>query len=122
MNMSNAKNETKATGRTVEDIAGDDAFERLYSNWLAARANLYNPDEAPSSMGSRLDRVSEAATALLVTPSTLPWMVWQKWEVLDDYLDTEKQDGVFSDNRTVVALACIKADLMRLGIANRGEG
>jgi hypothetical protein len=81
-------------GRTTEEIAGDDAFERLYSNWLAARANLYNPDEAPSSMDSRLDRVSEAATALLVTPSSLPWMIWQKWEVLEDYLDTEKQDGV----------------------------
>jgi hypothetical protein len=28
---------------------------------------------------------------------------------------------VFSDNRTVVALACIKADLMRFGIADRSE-
>jgi hypothetical protein len=112
----------EAKGPTPESIAENDAFERLYSNWLAARANLYNPDEAPSSMGSRLDRVSEAATVLLVTPSALPWMVWQKWEVLDDYLDTEKRDGVFSDNRTVVALACIKADLMRFGIADGGEG
>jgi hypothetical protein len=43
-------------------------------------------------------------------------MGWQKWEVLDGYLNTEKQDGVFSDNRTVVALACIKADLMKFGI------
>jgi hypothetical protein len=37
----------EAKGRTPENIAEDDAFERLYSNWLAARANLYNPDEAP---------------------------------------------------------------------------
>jgi hypothetical protein len=69
-------------------------------------------------MCSGLDRISEAATALLVTPSTLPWMIWQKWEVLDHYLDTEKRDGAFSDNRTVVALACIKADLMRFRIVD----
>jgi hypothetical protein len=64
----------------------------------------------------QLSSERSAARDLLVTPATLPWMIWQKWEVLDDYLDTEKRDGVFSDNRTIVALACVKADLMRFRI------
>jgi hypothetical protein len=114
--MSDAQNESETGCRTEEDIARDDAFERLYSKWLAARASLYDPDQPSSTMADRLDRTSDAARDLLVTPATLPWMIWQKWEVLDDHLDTEKRDGVFSDNRTIVALACVKADLMRFRI------
>jgi hypothetical protein len=114
--MSDAQNDTKATGRTLEELAADDAFERLYSNWLAARANLYDPDQPSSTMDGRLQRTCDAARELSVTPSSLPWMVWQKWEVLEYFLDEEKLTGPWTDNRIVVALACVKADLMRFRI------
>jgi hypothetical protein len=45
-------------------------------------------------------------------------MIFQKWEVLDYYLDEGSRDGGWTDNRTVVALACIKADLIRFGIGD----
>jgi hypothetical protein len=38
-----------------------------------------------------------------------------KWEVLDHFLDADSRDGQALDRRTVVALACIKADLIHFG-------
>jgi hypothetical protein len=48
-------------------------------------------------------------------------MIWKKWEVLEFYLDDDVIAGKHADNRTVVALASIKADLMRLGVGNGGD-
>jgi hypothetical protein len=44
-------------------------------------------------------------------------MIWNKWEVLDFYMHGAGENpGNWTDNRTVVALASIKADLIRFGI------
>jgi len=48
-------------------------------------------------------------------------MICQKWEVLDFYADADAAEGNALDNRTVMALGCVKADLMRLGIGRGGE-
>ena len=48
-------------------------------------------------------------------------MAWQKWDVLDYYLDEDSRDGGWTDSRVVVAFACIKANLMRFGIANADD-
>jgi len=36
-------------------------------------------------------------------------------EVLDHFLDADSKDGHALDRRTIVALACIKADIMHFG-------
>jgi hypothetical protein len=39
-----------------------------------------------------------------------------KWEVLEDYVSADAIAGPATDNRAIMALGCIKADLLRLGI------
>jgi hypothetical protein len=38
-----------------------------------------------------------------------------QWEVLDFFLDADSRDGQALDRRTIVALACINADLIHFG-------
>jgi hypothetical protein len=96
-------------------------FDRLYFRWLEARALLANPDgdDADAVKDAQQDAVDKAGRQLLAMPAFLDWMIWKKWEVLDLYLDADIVGGAHVDNRTVVALACIKADLMRLGIGKQ---
>jgi hypothetical protein len=72
-------------------------------------------------MASKQDALDEAARQFLIVPAFLDWMIWEKWEVLEFDLNKDALAGKAADNRTVVALACIKADLMRLGIGNGGD-
>jgi len=48
-------------------------------------------------------------------------MIWRKWEVLEIYAGMDATDGGCVDNRTVMALGCIKADLIRFGIGDGRE-
>jgi hypothetical protein len=48
-------------------------------------------------------------------PAIYDWQVWMKWEVLEHFLDADFKDGHALDRRTIVALACIKADIMHFG-------
>lgn len=97
-------------------------FDRLYFQWLAARAAFENPDldDSDVAMDAKRDALDEAGRQFLGRPAFLDWMIWQKWEVLEFYLDEDVIAGRHADNRTVVALACVKADLMRLGIGKEG--
>jgi hypothetical protein len=99
-------------------IAKREHFDRLYVRWLEARTLLAgsDKDDSDAAMDAKSDVADEAGRQLLVMPAFLDWMIWKKWEVLELYLDEDVVDGVHVDNRTVMALACIKADLMRLGI------
>jgi hypothetical protein len=54
-------------------------------------------------------------------PAFLDWMIWKKWEVLEFDLNEDVLSGKHADNRTIVALASIKADLMSLGIGKGGD-
>ena len=89
----------------------------LYSGWLAARAATFDPElpEDAAALTERMDKRDAAARALLVRPSALPWMIWRKWEVLDDFITSDSEDGPCADNRTIAALGCIKADILRFG-------
>jgi hypothetical protein len=91
----------------------------LYSGWLAARAAMFDPNmpEDADALSERQDKCDAAARALLARPSALPWMIWRKWEVLDDFT-TSDTDGPSTDNRTIAALGCIKADILRFGFAD----
>ena len=71
-------------------------------------------------MGERLDALNEAARQLVTTPAHRAWDVWRKWEVLDAHATEDAEDGAALDNRTLVTISCIRADILRLGIGKDG--
>jgi hypothetical protein len=95
-----------------------DQFGRAYARWLRARASLDDPDADGSEEAgaARFKAVDEAARSLLITPPVCDEELWQKWEVLEDYVSEDVIQGQATDNRAIMALDCIKADLLRLGI------
>jgi hypothetical protein len=104
--------------RDAELDAKHELFGRAYARWLRARAALDDPDADGSEEGSaaRFNAVDEAARSLLITPPVYDEELWQKWEVLEDYVSEDVIQGPAVDNRAIMALGCIKADLLRLGI------
>ncbi len=100
-----------------------DHFYRLYIRWLEARASWVSPDgdDRDEATDAKSDAVDEAGRQLVVMPALSDWMIWKKWEVLEFYLDDDVVASKHVDNRTVMALGCIKADLMRLGIGGEAE-
>jgi hypothetical protein len=73
------------------------------------------PDDDDKVAEARADAADEAARQLLIRPAIYAWQVWMKWEVLELFLDADSKDGHALDRRTLVALACIKADIMHFG-------
>jgi hypothetical protein len=63
-------------------------------------------------------KLDAAEMALLATPAPLPWGVWMKWEVLDQIMTNEAWSGMNTDNRVIVAVAAIKADILRFGLGD----
>ena len=93
-------------------------FGRAYARWLHARAALEDPDADGSEEAgaARFSAVDEAARTLLITSPISDEELWQKWEVLEDYVCEDAIQGQALDNRAIMALGCVKADLLRLGI------
>jgi hypothetical protein len=126
-----AREEAAPTGRgndreereRLAQLAKRELFDRLYARWLECRASLASSDDVASDdvMDAKQDALDEAAREFLVMPAFLDWMIWKKWEVLEFDLNEDVLAGKHADNRTVVALASIKADLMSLGIGNGGD-
>jgi hypothetical protein len=102
----------------ARQLKARDRFRRLYSDWLNARAASEDPrlPEDDESARERADKRDAAARALLAEPITLPWMIWQKWEVLESFMEVECFDDGFTDRRVIAALGILKADLSALGI------
>jgi len=98
----------------LAQLANREGFDRLYFRWLEARAISSKPDVDDSD--EAMDAVDEAGRQLLATPVFFDWMIW-KWEVLDDYLPVVDDLAGEDVSAYLMALGCIKADLMRLGIA-----
>jgi hypothetical protein len=82
-------------------------FGRAYARWLRARAVI--------AWAARFKALDDAERTLLVTPPLSDEMLWQKWEVLESFVSCDAIAGQATDNRAIMALGCIKADLMRLG-------
>jgi hypothetical protein len=93
-------------------------FGRAYARWLHARAALEDPDADGSQEAgaARFSALDEAARSLLITAPISDEELWQKWEVLENYVSEDAIQGQALDNRAIMALGCIKADLLRLGI------
>ena len=122
--MSDATQAEKHEGPTPGQLAQRERFEGLYCDWHTARADLFNPErpEGDHASNARTIRADEAERALLMTPAPLPWGVWLKWEVLDYLITNERDTGPYTDNRVMVAVAAIKADVMRFGLNRRELG
>jgi hypothetical protein len=112
--VSDAPKDTETTGRKAEQIAAAAAaFERLYSHWLAARESARPGPSVvhngrPTGSNER-GRPGAARHALDLAVDGLAEM------------GSAGLHPTVADNGTVVALACIKADLMRFGIADGPE-
>jgi hypothetical protein len=107
----------------LAQLAKRELFDRLYARWLECRASLaaWRDDDSDALMDAKQDALDEAAREFLAMPAFLDWMIWKKWEVLEFDLNEDVFAGKHADNRTVVALASIKADLMSLGIGKGGD-
>jgi hypothetical protein len=108
----------KCNGPTPEELAKRAAFERLYRDWHSARAACCDPDapEDDEAAAARDHRYSAAERALMTTPAPLPWGVFYKWELLDFLMSSDAEDGPCPDNRTLLATASIKADILSFGL------
>ena len=108
----NARYEALEQERKAKQLADRNRFEALFAEWLENRAVFlrYNGDGSLNEQRHG-DREDELARLITTTPSVLPWMIFYKLEVLEHYLG---HDGTgWADNREVVMLAGIKADLLR---------
>jgi hypothetical protein len=50
--------------------------------------------------------------------SPLPWAVFQKWELPDHLMTDEIVNGPFTVKDALIALASIKADILRFGLGD----
>ena len=107
----------------LAQLSKREQFDWLYARWLECRASLaaWHDDDSDDVMDAKQDALDEAAREFLAMPAFLDWMIWKKWEVLEFDLNEDVLAGKHADNRTVVALASIKADLMSLGIGKGGD-
>jgi hypothetical protein len=99
-------------------------FEALFAEWLNYRAAGLSPPDGDWSDGDseKLQaREDELAGLITTTPSVYPWMISMKIEVLEHYL-SDLGGGQFVDNRELVMLAGIKADLLRVEFSAPNNG
>jgi|SRR5690349_12483589 hypothetical protein len=90
-------------------------FDELFSEWLKVRAAYTDLKDGPSAAAEerRLsEREPELARAIVALPASQPWMIGRKIEVLRYYL-TQEGGTAWEDNREIVMLAGIEADLLR---------
>jgi hypothetical protein len=107
----------KRESRERQD-AHRDKFERLVSEWLSGHAEQRNPSTSDEDehRDALSERVYEVGRLIAATPSPLPWMVWDKFEILEHYLCDSGEGGNWTHHPELVMLASIKADLMRFKI------
>jgi hypothetical protein len=93
-------------------------FDRLYRDWHATRATAYDPDQPEDERLAdlRWDAYYAAQAALMIAPAPLPYTVFQKWELLDHLMTDEIVNGPFTVKEALIALASIKADILRFGL------
>ena len=84
------------------------------------RPSAGNGDGEGEEIRAKIEARDEAARQLLVTPAPYPDHVWWKWEVLDYLASADAIEGAHIDHPVVVALALVKADIIRFGIGKQG--
>ena len=108
--------------REARELADRLAFNAVFAEWLSNRATSTNPPDGweDDVANAHTRREFELARLITCTPAVLPWMIFCKLEVLEHYLGGD--DGTnWTDNREVVMLAGIKADLLRFQPTESGR-
>ena len=97
-------------------------FERLHRDYLAAQAAYADPDQPDDDEVKEplSDKKHATELALLVQPAPATWGIWVKWEILDRLVTTDAESGHYVENRIIVALGAIKADIIRFGLRMNG--
>jgi hypothetical protein len=115
--MSDAPQAETVEGADAEapDYFGE--FQSLYRDWLAARSACAD-FTSDIEMNARCRRRDAAELALLVTQAPNEECFFQKWEVLERLVASDAEDGPLTNHRTTLALAAVKADLLRIGLKN----
>ena len=100
-----------------------DALQAAFADFHRARSIVTDPknnDEAVMSddeLEAACDLEADAIHRITALRAIRPFQVWSKFNVLD-YLMTDEGEGLDrSDRRLVALVGSIKADLLRLGIA-----
>ena len=113
--------------------APGELFEQRFNAWLEARAELGRHELQPVAKVKEAERyerrhealmqeVDDTARLAAATLATQPWMVWQKFEILEHALYDKGEEANFADRRHVWIVAGIKADLLALGFADMEVG
>ena len=120
--MPNATVRANARTTSDEDKPSDrDTFCRAYSEWLAARGAAESPAIASDDeLYRQVARRQAAEIALIATPAIDAESLFDKWEVVELLLTHERTLGKAAYPRAIVALAALKADLLAIGLADRG--
>jgi hypothetical protein len=111
-----------AAERAAKD-ASRDAIEAHFAEWLSLRAIDHDPSNPGDDTKdcARMDRQTELARLITTTPAVLGWQIFQKLEVLECYLCANGEGTEWSDQRELVMLAGIKADLIRFDLSRAGQ-
>ena len=113
--MSDATQAEPAEGLSAEERDAFGEFQSLYRDWLAARAACVDP-ASDIQMKACARKLDAAELALLATPAPNPECFFEKWEVLERLVADEAEEGRLTNHRTTLALAAVKADILRLGL------
>ena len=118
--MSDATQAEPAEGLSAEERGAFCKFQSLYHDWLAARAACYDPGgpEDDDDMDKRDRKRDAVELRLLAMPAPNRDCFFQKWEVLERLVASEAEDGRLTNHRTTLALAAVKADLLRFELKN----
>jgi hypothetical protein len=110
--------QAETTGETPaeeRDAVGE--FQALFRDYLNARAGCIDA-ATDAEMRASQRRFDATELALLTTPAPLTEYVWTKWEILDRLVMEDAEAGPLANNRAIVALGAIKADIIRFGLKN----
>lgn len=102
------------------EAQADKVFTRAYSDWLKAKAEVQDQwVEDDEVMAARLDVEQEAERRLMATPAAYPDQVWEKLEAFEAILGDELRSGSRRYSVLMLALGCIKQDIVNLEICDR---
>jgi hypothetical protein len=115
--MSDATQAETVEGADAEEPDYFGEFQSLYRDWLAARSACAD-FTSDIEMTARCRRRDAAELSLLVMQAPNEECFFQKWECLERLVASDAEDGPLTNHRTTLALAAVKADLLRIGLKN----
>lgn len=121
--FSEAKHEIEARMKEKLDRERD-KFDALYSEWLSLQSEKYDPvltrGEKDEIADARSKRMDELARTLCTMPAHVGYQIMLKISILEHFTG-EEGGTAWTDNREIVMLAGIKADLLRFRLTHPDE-